>query len=226
MSSISKLWRKLETKEYRDGYTQAQLSIEVPFQIRALRKARGWTQAQLAERCGIPQARISHIEQPGRDPLSLRTLYRLSAAFDVGLLVEFVPFSELIRREAAFDPKTFSVPSFKDDRMQTVFSIASTSAKLSSFRSASTPGRIQHQRQVAERWIQAWRPRTDRTVWIQHQPQAQDEARPMSLKTDQLPGKAPLWPPSLPVNPISSIPGDYRYYSGRMSHAYETQVTG
>ena len=31
MSSISKLWRKLETKEYRDGYTQAQLSIEVPF---------------------------------------------------------------------------------------------------------------------------------------------------------------------------------------------------
>lgn len=215
MSSISKLWRKLETKEYRDGYTQAQLSIEVPFQIRALRKARGWTQAQLAERCGIPQARISHIEQPGRDPLSLRTLYRLSAAFDVGLLVEFVPFSELIRREAAFDPKTFSVPSFKDDRMQTVFSIASTSAKLSSFRSASTPGRIQHQRQVAERWIQAWRPRT---VWIQHRPQAQDAARPLSLKTDQLPGKATL--------PISSIPGDYRYYSGRMSHAYETQVTG
>ena len=215
MSSISKLWRKLETKEYRDGYTQAQLSIEVPFQIRALRKARGWTQAQLAERCGIPQARISHIEQPGRDPLSLRTLYRLSAAFDVGLLVEFVPFSELIRREAAFDPKTFSVPSFKDDRMQTVFSTASTSAKLSSFRSASTPGRIQHQRQVAERWIQAWRPRT---VWIQHRPQAQDAARPLSLKTDQLPGKATL--------PISSIPGDYRYYSGRMSHAYETQVTG
>lgn len=214
MSSISKLWRKLETKEYRDGYTQAQLSIEVPFQIRALRKARGWTQAQLAERCGIPQARISHIEQPGRDPLSLRTLYRLSAAFDVGLLVEFVPFSELIRREAAFDPKTFSVPSFKDDRMQTVFSTASTSAKLSSFRSASTPGRIQHQRQVAEGWIQAWRPRT---VWIQHRPQAQDAARPMSLKTDQ-PGKATL--------PISSIPGDYRYYSGRMSHAYETQVTG
>ncbi len=80
MSSISKLWQKLRAKEYRDGYTEAQLSIEVPFQIRALRKARGWTQAQLAERCGIPQARISHIEQPGRDPLSLRTLYRLSAA--------------------------------------------------------------------------------------------------------------------------------------------------
>ena len=118
MNSISKLWRKLRNKAYRDGYTEAQLSIEVPFQIRALRKARGWTQAQLAERCGIPQARISHIEQPGRDPLSLRTLYRLSAAFDVGLLVQFVPFSELVRREAVFDPKTFHVPSFEEDQQE------------------------------------------------------------------------------------------------------------
>ena len=115
MSLISKIWRKLRNKEYRDGYTEAQLSIEVPFQIRAIRKARGWTQAQLAERSGIPQARISHIEQPGRDPLSLRTLYRLAAAFDVGLLVQFVSFSELVRREAAFDPETFRVPSFAED---------------------------------------------------------------------------------------------------------------
>ncbi|MCE2447376.1 MAG: helix-turn-helix transcriptional regulator [Candidatus Latescibacteria bacterium] len=118
MSSISKIWRKLRNKEYRDGYTEAQLSIEVPFQIRAIRKARGWTQAQLAEQSGIPQARISHIEQPGRDPLSLRTLYRLAAAFDVGLLVQFVSFSELVRREAAFDPETFRVPSFAEDYIE------------------------------------------------------------------------------------------------------------
>lgn len=118
MSSISKIWRKLRNKEYRDGYTEAQLSIEVPFQIRAIRKARGWTQTQLAERSGIPQARISHLEQPGRDPLSLRTLYRLAAAFDVGLLVQFVSFSELVRREAAFDPETFNVPSFAEDHME------------------------------------------------------------------------------------------------------------
>ena len=117
MSSISKLWWKLRNKEYRDGYTEAQLSVEIPSQIRALRKARGWTQAQLSERCGIPQARISHIEQPGRDPLSLRTLYRLASAFDVGLLVQFVSFSELVHREATFHPETFRVVSFKDDRL-------------------------------------------------------------------------------------------------------------
>lgn len=118
MRSIYKLWRKLRDKAYRDGYTESQLSIEVPFQIRAIRKARGWTQAQLAERSGIPQARISHIEQAGRDPLSLRTLYRLAAAFDVGLQVQFVSFSELVRREAAFDPETFRVPSFAEDHIE------------------------------------------------------------------------------------------------------------
>ena len=136
MSLISKLWRKLHNKEYRAAYTEAQLSIEVPFQIRALRKACGWTQAQLAERCGIPQARISHIEQPGRDPLSLRTLYRLSSAFDVGLLVQFVPFSELVHREAAFDPKTFHVPSFEDDRLERV--VHSTDTALLGVRWDST----------------------------------------------------------------------------------------
>ena len=115
MSSISKIWTKLQVKEYRDGFTEAQLSIEIPFQIRALREKRKWTQSDLSALCGIPQQRISHIEQPGRDPLSLRTLYRLASAFDVGLLVSFAPFSELVARDVRFDPKTFSIPSFPED---------------------------------------------------------------------------------------------------------------
>ena len=81
MSSISKLWRKLRNKAYRDGYTEAQLSIEVPFQIRALRKARGWTQAQLAERCGIPQAR----DIPHRTARPRPALVADTVSFVVGL---------------------------------------------------------------------------------------------------------------------------------------------
>ena len=133
MHSIFKLWRKLRDKAYRDGYTESQLSIEVPFQIRAIRKARGWTQAQLAQRSGILQARISHLEQPGRDPLSLRTLYRLAAAFDVGLLVQFVSFSELVRREVAFDPETFRVPSFAEDRIERVVQTSDISVTTKSY---------------------------------------------------------------------------------------------
>ena len=109
----SKRWEKLYEKEYRDAYVEAQSLIEIPFQIRALRKQRGLTQAKLAELCDIPQARISHIEQPGRGPLSLRTLHRLSS------LVQFVSFSELIHRQSLFNPETFSVSSFKDDQLET-----------------------------------------------------------------------------------------------------------
>ncbi len=119
LSKADHKWEKLKAKEYRDAYVEAQLTIEIPFQIRALRKARDWKQAELANRCGIPQERISHIEQPGRDPLSLRTLYRLASAFDVGLLVQFVPFRELMHREALFNPETFSVSSFEDDQLET-----------------------------------------------------------------------------------------------------------
>lgn len=118
VSLISKTWKKLQEEEYRDAYTEAQLSIGIPFQIRALRKARGWTQAELAKRCGMKQSQLSYIEQAGRvSPSALRTLYRLSSAFDIGLLVQFVPFSELVLREAVFDPKTFNVPSFGDDKV-------------------------------------------------------------------------------------------------------------
>ncbi len=133
----AKRWQKLQTKAYRDAYAEAQLSIEIPFQIRALRKARGWTQAKLAKLCGIPQARISHIEQPGRDPLSLRTLYRLSSAFDVGLLVQFVTFSELVRHEAEFHPETFSVSSFKVDQLEEAAVSAATHVPLELGRAAA-----------------------------------------------------------------------------------------
>ena len=205
MNLISKVWRKLHNKEYRDGYTEAQLSIEVPFQIRALRKARGWTQAQLAERCGIPQARISHIEQPGRDPLSLRTLYRLSSAFDVGLLVQFVPFSELVRCEAAFDPETFYVPSFKEDRLKTVVRTAPTST---TFRTESTFTYGRWQRR-------ATRPQSEGKIQPQMSlPLLEKMKRELNIK--MLSVDAELKSPF-------SIPPDY---NERTQYGYETQATG
>ena len=114
--SKSKRWGKLKNKAYRDAYTGATLDRNSVPNSGSPRQ-RKWTQAELARRSGIPQARISHIEQPGRDPLSLRTLYRLVSAFDVGLLVQCVPFSELVDREEAFHPETFTVVSFAEDAL-------------------------------------------------------------------------------------------------------------
>ena len=131
LNSMSELWAKLQNKEYREGYVEGQFDIEVPFQIRALRRTRGWTQADLAKHSGIPESQIAELEDPDSDPPSVQILHKLCAAFDVGLLVQFVSFSELVRRESEFDPETFNAVSFSDDNIDTEPQTAAISTMVS-----------------------------------------------------------------------------------------------
>ncbi|MEO8053410.1 MAG: helix-turn-helix transcriptional regulator [Acidobacteriota bacterium] len=110
-----KLIQKLKNPEYRKAFVASQINVGIPFQIRALRKSRGWTQEQLADKAGMLQPRISAIQSPGKAKLNLETLRRLAEAFDCGLVVRFAPFSELARWSERFEPDEFSVPSFEDD---------------------------------------------------------------------------------------------------------------
>lgn len=50
--------------------------------LRALRRARGWTQMQLAERCGIDNKTISRAEN-GRYAISIDQVARFARALDV-----------------------------------------------------------------------------------------------------------------------------------------------
>lgn len=119
LNSISKLWEKLQNKKYREGYAEGQIEIEFPFQIRALRQARNWTHKQLAEHSGISKQRIVELEDTHYDPITWEELYKLSAAFDVALMLKFASFSELVRHESEFHPETFDVTSFSNDSMPT-----------------------------------------------------------------------------------------------------------
>jgi len=112
---ISKLIEKLRDKEYRAAFVLSHLNIGIPFQVRGLMKSRGWSQQQLAEKAGMLQPRISALLTPGRTRPNLETLRRLANAFDCGLIVKFVPFSDLARWSDQFDPESFDVPSFADD---------------------------------------------------------------------------------------------------------------
>lgn len=47
--------------------------------IRALRRKRGWTQAELARRSGLSQSAVSRIERGGGTTLAVRTLERVTA---------------------------------------------------------------------------------------------------------------------------------------------------
>jgi transcriptional regulator with XRE-family HTH domain len=111
----SNLREKLQKKTYRDPFVASQIVIALPFQIRALREQRGWTQAQLAEKAGMLQPRISAMERPGGSKFNLETVLRIAAALDVAFVGRFASFGELAEWAEHFSPDTFTVPTFEDD---------------------------------------------------------------------------------------------------------------
>ena len=111
----TKLIERLQSKDYRDAFVGSLVNMRIPVQIRALREHRGWTQQELAEKSQMLQPRISAMERPGGSKLNLETLRRVASAFDCGILVRFVPFSELTRWFEEFDPESFNVSDFEHD---------------------------------------------------------------------------------------------------------------
>lgn len=91
------LWQKLSNQEYRASFATLQLKRGVPFQIRAMMKKRGWTQEQLAESSGLTQGAISRAQNPDYGNLTINTISRIAAGFDVAFVGQFVPFSRLVR---------------------------------------------------------------------------------------------------------------------------------
>jgi transcriptional regulator with XRE-family HTH domain len=109
---ISSVLEKLRDPEYRKAFVASQINVGIPFQIRALLKARGKKQDWLARTTGMLQPRISGLMTPGKTRPNIETLRRIAEAFDCGLSVRFVPFTELAEWSEKFDPETFNVLDF------------------------------------------------------------------------------------------------------------------
>ncbi len=105
----------MEDKEYRDAFVEASIDNDIAFQIRANRDSRGWTQTELGSRAGIKQAVISEWEDPNYGRYTLRTLKRLASAFDIAVIVRFVPFSELADWNSRVPETDMSSPGFDND---------------------------------------------------------------------------------------------------------------
>jgi transcriptional regulator with XRE-family HTH domain len=109
---ISKLLRE---RDYRANYIRAKLDVLVPSQLRALRLKRDLTQPILADQAGMKQSRISAMETPGRTNFNLETLVRMAATLNVGLMVKFVPFSEMLKWENNYSQDVFDVTPLEKD---------------------------------------------------------------------------------------------------------------
>lgn len=109
------LWGKLRSKAYRDAFVDSAIGNAISAQIFALRTKQELSQAELADRCGMKQERISVMENPDYQNFSLKTLKRLAAAFDVALLVRFVPYSELVRWRENETNESLAVATYEED---------------------------------------------------------------------------------------------------------------
>jgi transcriptional regulator with XRE-family HTH domain len=89
------IWRSFNDKEYRHQFVGEEINVGLSFQIRSLRNRQDLKQGDLAKLLGVKQPLISAWEDPNYGKYSLSTLKDLAKAFDVGLLVRFVPFSVL-----------------------------------------------------------------------------------------------------------------------------------
>ncbi len=111
----NKILESLKNKEYRDAFVSEHIDTGLPFQIKALREKREWSQEKLGKEAGMHQERISALEDPNYGKFTLRTLKKLASAFDVALMVVFVPFSKLLDWESDLSPDALRVVSFKED---------------------------------------------------------------------------------------------------------------
>jgi transcriptional regulator with XRE-family HTH domain len=97
LNSIKTLIRRLRRgHSVRQKFVESQVSKGLAFQIRAMRDRLGLSQEELAQKTGMNQNAISRLESYSYGKPTLTTLKRLAAAFDVGLIVRFAPFSEMI----------------------------------------------------------------------------------------------------------------------------------
>lgn len=118
-TKLRNLWQRFASKAYRTQFAASQISTTVAAQIHAMRDAKGWTQAQLGEAAGeMAQSRISALEDPSYDKMTLSTLKRIAEAFDVALVVRFAPFSELLRWRTNLAPDQLAARSFDDDYLE------------------------------------------------------------------------------------------------------------
>jgi transcriptional regulator with XRE-family HTH domain len=108
------LSRLANSTSSRAAYIGAKLGVLIPAQIRGMRFNRHLKQSQLAHESGMLQSRISAVETPGAS-LNVETLVRLAAALKVGLVVKFVPFSEMLGWENGFKQDTFDPVQIDQD---------------------------------------------------------------------------------------------------------------
>jgi transcriptional regulator with XRE-family HTH domain len=106
---------KFNDKAYRDAFVAEQIFSRLPMKIRCIREEQELTQKQLGDRAGMAQTWISKLEDPNYGKLTISTLLKIASAFDVGLQIDFVPFSRILGDSLRISADSFVVANFEHD---------------------------------------------------------------------------------------------------------------
>lgn len=108
---------KLENEEYRNAYLESMVTHGIAHQIRVNRELRGWSQKALGISFGAgkKQSTISRLEDPAYGKYSIQTLLDIAKAFDVALIVKFVPFSKFLTETSNKTPDALFAKSYSEE---------------------------------------------------------------------------------------------------------------
>jgi transcriptional regulator with XRE-family HTH domain len=116
MSTIfDRMRQEFPNQEYRHTYANGLVDSKIATQLKVLREQRELTQAQLAEKVGMQQARISVLEDVNYSSWSISTLRRIGKAFDLWLDVEWKEFGELPKTLHNLSRDTLERDSYDND---------------------------------------------------------------------------------------------------------------
>lgn len=103
---------ELDEKEFRDCFAEDQIRVRLALQIRALRQQRGLSQSQFGELVGMPQSSVARFENPDSGRLTLSSLFKIAAAFDIAFVGEFVDHKALLERTRSMTKERLEVESY------------------------------------------------------------------------------------------------------------------
>ncbi len=115
MDKILERLKDLKDDESRSAYADAVTNTFLAGQIKALQKARGLTQEELAERVRTQQSGISRWMNSGFSTCKVETLRKFARAYGVRLRISFEPFGTLPADIVGFTEDRLAPPTFEDD---------------------------------------------------------------------------------------------------------------
>lgn len=110
---------RFASKDYRDAFMQTQVRAGIAYQIQALRRKFGLTQAQMAEKTGKKQSVISRLESTEYGGVSVQSLLDIASALDIALVVRFSSYPDFLSTTSNVSEDALQVDTISESLSKT-----------------------------------------------------------------------------------------------------------